>query len=145
MLPAQAHQQARAAARLMARAAAPSRRHSTSQAPATTTAASKRRPLPDDGRKLGDFVAASTTQSAQGSTVAAAAGLVGEVPQLMAYATELLQPAETRTFTIESYGCQMNSADSEVGGHRGTSSIIGWGLSPICSFHAVYRRSSEWG
>ena len=111
MLPAQAHQQARAAARLMARAAAL----------ATTTAANKRRPLPDDGRKLGDFVAASTTHSAQGSTAAVAAELVGEEPQLMAYAsqaTELLQPAEPRTFTIESYGCQMNSADSEVGGRQ---------------------------
>ncbi len=36
---------------------------------------------------------------------------------MLAYAAQaaaLLQPAEPRTFTIESYGCQMNSADSEV-------------------------------
>lgn len=41
-----------------------------------------------------------------------------EEPQLLVYASQaadLLQPPEPRTFTIESYGCQMNSADSEVG------------------------------
>lgn len=118
MLPVQqANQHARAAARLLARAAALGRRrarqHSASSYPAAAaaagTTASKRRGLPEDNKTLGDFLASGSS--------APSSPPVQEEPQLLAYAaqaTELLQPAEPRTFTIESYGCQMNFSDSEI-------------------------------
>ena len=107
------------AARQLARG--PWRAHSTTAAgtAASTRGTGRRRALPDDQRTLGDFIATRSTAAAEG-------GAPSMESEVLAYAPPELRTgaAEPRTFTIESYGCQMNSSDSEVGGWMGLGRLF---------------------